>query len=284
MWVTRQGTFHCHTFKMNTSGSSRASFDNNIVIFEICGIWIPEKLDETRKRFYILYVVFFSIVIYYSYVLSQAINLCMVSDNLEEFTESTFVFITVFSETIKALAIQTQQCRIKKLLNELDDDIFMPKTADERKILQQGLQKIKNLCRFFFYSYDGTVILWGIFPLFDTERKYSLPLKAWYPFSLDTSPTYELVYLHQFIATLLLATLNAALDTTVICLMIHGITQLDILLTKLMNGYAGYVRNDPDGTINDAEANKIMFLRKFVIHHEAIIRYCLLNFFLLFII
>ncbi|GLV41240.1 Odorant receptor 47a [Carabus blaptoides fortunei] len=256
---------------MNSPLSPKASFYNNILIFEICGIWIPEHLGVVKKRAYILYVVCFSIVIYYSYLLSQVINLFLVTDNLEEFAESTFVFITVFAETIKAVTVQIQQRRIKKLLHELDGETFMPKTSDGRKLLEQGLQKIKYIFRLFICLYDGTVVLWGIFPFLDSEKRYSLPLKAWYPFALDSSPSYELGYLHQFVATILLATLNASLDTTIICLMIHAIIQLNILLATLMGGYAGYVRNHPDPPLLNEEQNKMLYLKKCVIHHSTML-------------
>lgn len=245
------------------------SLENNILIFKSCGLWTPENASKFKTDLYTTYALCFSLFIVCPYLLSQIVNVFMVIDDLEEFTESTFVLMTILSAATKALTIQIMQKRIKKIVHQLNSDLFQPKLSEHRTILVKATDEIRFLFRLLGFIYAFSILLLCIFPFFDDSKKRALPIKAWFPYSLEVSPTYELTYLHQVVATVFTASLNCALDTFVVSLVVHSIAQLDILLSNLSMGHSGYWKHaEADSEVKD----KMLYLKRCAIHHEVIVK------------
>jgi hypothetical protein len=73
--------------------------------------------------------------------------------------------------------------------------------------------------------------VWCSFPFLDEKKQ--LPFACWYPFGTETSPKYEITYLHQVVSICCLATANLGLDTLISALMMFVGGQCDILCDNL---------------------------------------------------
>ncbi|GLV44090.1 Odorant receptor 43a [Carabus blaptoides fortunei] len=191
-------------------------------------------------------------------------------DDLEEFTESTFLLMTILAGATKALTIQIKQKRIKNIVHQLNSDLFQPKLSEHHTVLVKAIDEIRFLFRLVSSNYGFNITLLCIFPFFDNSKKLALPIKAWFPYSLESSPVFELTYLHQVTASFLFASLNCAFDTFFVSLIVHSIAQLDILLSNLSMGHLEYWKDsDAETKVED----KMLYLKQCAIHHEVIVKY-----------
>lgn len=165
--------------------------------------------------------------------------------------------------------LQLRQTKIQNLLDRLDGDLFQPKTEVHRKMVTNQMFLVQKMFRLFMTMYEGTVTLWAIFPLFDTN-KMRLPLSGWYPYSTEGIFPFICTYFYQIVGCVYLACLNCSLDIFIAGIMVNVTAQLDVLLDKLENGGQNF-EEEHEGN-KEIEKENLKFLKSCAIHHEQIIK------------
>ncbi|RZC34700.1 7tm 6 domain containing protein, partial [Asbolus verrucosus] len=131
---------------------------------------------------------------------------------------------------LKSYTIIKNMEKLKQLLVTLDIDLFQPKDRQQRNLIQSNL----NSWKIVVWSFWLLTLIWLFFynfgPILDkTSKEYMLPFRAWYPYNTETSPQYELTYLHQFIGITYLTIISINVDTLIAALNMYIGAQLDII-------------------------------------------------------
>ena len=143
----------------------------------------------------------------------------------------------------------------------LDGQLFQPRTLEQRRLVQPGLDSWKMTYTIFYVPVIATLILWAVFPIVDGSfREYRLPFSAWYPYNTKVSPFYELTYVYQIVSIWFLSITNFNMDTLIAALMMYIGTQCDILSDDVKNL----------GSRGELEFNTKLL--KCIDHHRNIIR------------
>ena len=232
----------------------KTSLTVTLCILKCIGLW-PEKFYTCN--FYTLYAIFVAIVIVAGHNLSQIINIFFVYTDLEALTATIFVLTTNILATIKMCLFVRNLKVIKQLFAVLDRDQFQPKSAHQRNLLQPSLKFWKVSFVVFHTVVALNVTLWSISPLTNEEQK--LPFLAWYPFNIDISPNYNIVYMYQVTGIWYVTSANISLDTMTYAFFMYTWSQCDILCDDLSN---------LDGTVDEFKKK----LEECVNHHKEIVR------------
>lgn len=243
----------------------------NRILFVIFALWQPENISDIKLKVINFYQVLARIIALGTYVLPQLLNAFLVFGDIPRFAESTFVLSTIMLELIKSFAVWKHQKDIKELINDFDDDDFNPRSKDEFLIYRETYGRCNKMFWSIFWLYNSTVLLWGSFPFLDESRANTLPISAWYPFSVTEPMNYKILFVQQCLTTSCFATLDCCLDTSLLFLIIIASIKADILLLRLRNGYAGYLESRGTQFIQK-EDSEMEYLKECAIQHERLIK------------
>lgn len=206
----------------------------NIFILKIGGLWPTESYN--LKNFYTFYALICFIFIVFSHNLSQLINVYFIYDQLETLTASIVVMLTEFTGMIKFFLFYRNIRIVKKLMKMLDGELFQPKNRKQELLLQKYLINWRRVYIIFSLSAAMTLLLWGLFPIFDgSHKEKKLPFIAWYPYDYKTTPKYEITYFYQIVANYFIAFTNQNIDAFVSALLMFVAAECDLLCHKLRN-------------------------------------------------
>lgn len=206
----------------------RHSLKLNFKILCMLGYWPPEDAGYLL----ILYRIYSMLIIgggFVIYTTTEIINIALSLNDLTKLTDASFLFLTHLAQVLKLYYFTVNHDRILKLLNSLNRDIFQPRNETQIKIIKVEMKYSKSLYVIFIAMCTATVLLWGAFPIMDKKEKIELPLSAWYPFSTNSWPVFEIIYFYQISAVLMNAIANISMDTVASGFMAHICGQLDVL-------------------------------------------------------
>ncbi|KAJ3663389.1 hypothetical protein Zmor_007663 [Zophobas morio] len=203
-----------------------------LFLFKIVGLW-PKEQEVYSFNFYTLYTVLSFILFDLCHNFFQIVQLFLIPMDLEALAGTLFISVQVVA-VVKVFAFITRMKMIKELMRKLNDDIFQPRTYEQRGRATAALQFWWRIYVGYQISLACTVVLWSSFPLLDKSYKESrLPLPAWYPYDYTRSPFYEITYFYQSFSLAFLNVCNSNLDMFAVCLMIYIGAQCDILCDNL---------------------------------------------------
>lgn len=224
----------------------RDSLKLQFKVLSIFGMWKPETVNGS------IYTIFSILMVgipYVAYTTSEMINIALSFDDLTKLTDASFLFLTHFAQIPKIYYFTVNYDRILNLLNSLNRDIFLPRNERQTKILANEMKFSVFYYKMFISMCVATVTLWCIFPLIDKKETMELPLSAWYPFSTDSSPVFEIIFIYQIIAVMIDGLTNVTLDMVTSGFMGHICGQLDHLNDALLHireqAIANLGKNDP---------------------------------------
>ncbi|KAJ3663404.1 hypothetical protein Zmor_007670 [Zophobas morio] len=172
---------------------------------------------------------------------SQIINIFFVYTNF-----LCLAKILIFARNLKS---------INKILRILDSQEAQPKSTEQIKLIQPSLTRWKVSYFVFMSHVTSNVALWFLSALFS----HQLPLVSWYPFSVEKSPNYEIIFIYQVFSFTYLSAANINVDSFFYALLMFIWAQCDILCDDL-----SHLDGDP------AQFNqKLINCLK---HHETILR------------
>lgn len=194
-------------------------------VLQISGLWPPRN----HSVYYKIYSVVVLGILYGVYMLSEAINMILVVDDIEEVTDASFLLLTHLAQIPKVYCFFKYEPKIRNMLDAMNHKKYSPKNARQDDIAKKMVRKMKVILVVYLSMCAATVILWAIFPLTEAAKERRLPLKAWYPFDTKRSPNYEATYTFQIIAVMADALSNASLDMVPTGFMAYICMQLDVL-------------------------------------------------------
>ncbi|XP_045462111.1 odorant receptor 4-like [Harmonia axyridis] len=116
-----------------------------------------------------------------------------------------------------------------------------------------------------------TVTMFLMSPILLNQRK--MPFEQWYPYSYESSPWFEITYLHQIIGTFLNSCTNVGVDTFSVGLMVVLGSQCELLEDKFLNFHELVEKNNLpiEGASGDENLNYDEIFCKLVQHHQQIL-------------
>ncbi|KAJ3663402.1 hypothetical protein Zmor_007668 [Zophobas morio] len=202
----------------------------NLWVLRIVGIW-PGKNKSYESKWYTLYFVINAILLIGVQNFVQIINILFVYTDLEALAATCFILATNFLCLAKILVFVRNLKSINKILAILDSDEAQPKSAEQIKLVQSSLTRWKVSYSVFMTHVTLNVLAWVLFPLI--SEGYQLPLASWYPFSVEKSPNYEIVFVYQVFSFVYITAANINLDAFFYALLMFISAQCDILCDDL---------------------------------------------------
>lgn len=106
-------------------------------ILTICGCGILNSWATPYKRLvYHAYTIFVMLLIH-TFMLSQLVDLIMIVDNSDDFTDNFYVLLAMIVSCCKMLALLMNRSNIEMLIETLMNKPFQPVEPDEVKIRQK---------------------------------------------------------------------------------------------------------------------------------------------------
>lgn len=214
----------------------RGALDLNKKILSLCGYWLPVNVKGISKIPHLIYSFLLIGFFYVLYVITEIFNIYMSLDDLSKFAEAAFIFLTHLVQTLKLICFIIYFDRIVFLYNSLNRDIFKPRNLEQYKILKNMLYYSKYSYTIFIVMCLICLLIWILLPILDyTIPDNQLPFNIWYPFDINKSPTFEIVYFYQALAITINAIANLNLDTLASGFMAQIDGQLALLNHALIN-------------------------------------------------
>ena len=202
----------------------------NLWILRTVGIW-PGKNKSYESKWYTLYFIFNATLLIGVQNFTQIINIFFVYTDLEALAATCFILATNFLGLAKMLIFVRNLRSIHSILAILDSDEAQPKSKEQIKLVQPSLKRWK-MSYFVFMSYvSSNLLLWLLVPLL--SEGYQLPLVSWYPFSVEKSPNYEIVFMYQVFSFTYISAANINVDAFLYALLMFIWAQCDILCDNL---------------------------------------------------
>ncbi|KAJ3663574.1 hypothetical protein Zmor_007823 [Zophobas morio] len=235
----------------------KSAVNLNIVALKIIGLW-PQGDETYKKNFYTLYSATILVVFVCAHNFFQTVNIFLILDDFDAFTETIFVTLSFIGAVVKAYSLIQNMDTLKGLFVTIRSEMFVPKNQQQINLIQPGIKVWKTICIALNFMGGNCAVFWSTYPLLD-KADYRLPFLAWYPFPTTVSPNYELTYLYQVVCIWFIVLYNANIDSLIAALnMIIG-AQCDILCDNLRNLDGDNIEED---------------FQKCVEHHKAILEFC----------
>jgi hypothetical protein len=203
----------------------------NLLTLKTVGLWPSQgyKFD-----FYTLYALISMVLLIDGSILFQVMHIVFDNLNLESVTGPIFIIVTQSLGSMKIFCFMRNIRTIKGLIDDLNDELFQPKSTTQIDLVSPGLSIWSKTYVTFWVLVSSTVTLWSVFPILDKSYKdCRLPFLARYPCDTGVSPFYEIAYLHQVAGIYLVAIASLNIDTLMAALMVYIGAQCDILSDNL---------------------------------------------------
>ncbi|KAK9721703.1 7tm Odorant receptor [Popillia japonica] len=119
--------------------------------------------------------------------------------------------------------------KILSAIEAMDNDLFKPRSEEQKVELKNHLQNMINFCYTFVLMGAFTCTLFGVFPFTDSGE-LKLPLAGWYPFQ---SQLFVVLYAYQLTQETSLAICNISIDCITVCFLDHMCNHIKILNNQL---------------------------------------------------
>jgi hypothetical protein len=235
----------------------------NIIKLKLVGLW-PSGDDTYRPNWYTLWAAISIGLFIYAHNFFQVVNIVFIFDDLQAITATIFVTLSELLTILKTYCMIQNMGILKRLMVSLNGDIFQPKNARQKRLVQPSLTFWKVNYVLFYVMSSGAIFFWAAYPILDNSvKEHRLPFLAWYPYDTKISPFYEITYVYQIFSISFIAVTTLSIDTLIGALNMYIGAQYDILCDDLKHLF-------------DAEDSSMDFYRKLVNcvkHHRAILRY-----------
>ncbi|XP_018317872.1 odorant receptor 46a-like [Mycetomoellerius zeteki] len=228
-------------------------------ILTIVGCWRPQSCSSLYLRIiYDAYTVFM-IILLYTFLISQFLDIIWNVDNAEDFTENLYATMASVVSCSKMLSLLVNRKNINMLINVFLEKPYKPLEMDEMRIRYKFDRLIYINTLYYTILVETTCACITVTSLFTVFRKGNLTYRAWLPYDYySSSIIFCLTYAHQLISLTAGSLVNVACDSFICGLLVHICCQIEILECRLSK-----VLNDND-TLCDC-----------VRHHDSILQYAL---------
>ncbi|XP_076241167.1 uncharacterized protein LOC143183504 [Calliopsis andreniformis] len=194
------------------------------ILLTICGCSAPSSWTSPFKKIlYKIYSIFVFLTIH-TLCIFQILDLVLIVDNQDDFSDNFYVTLGVFVTCIKMCNLLFTRRNIMLMIGTLQKEPFSPQDIEEMEI-QIRYHKItdhdwkRNSCIFT----DGIRLL------------MKLTYRAWLPYDYTSILAFSLTYVHQLMASIVITLSTVACDSLFSGLLIHIHCQFEIFAYRLQN-------------------------------------------------
>lgn len=198
-------------------------------LITFAGYWFPKSDKRSATYLYAAYSVVVVGCTLITCLSMQIAYVFYVFGQLEEMINTVFVLLTHSTQVVKVMAFIYQRKKIYQLLENLQEDIFKPRSNAQFKKAKAIKNYTNTMAKSLVTLVIAAVCLFALFPLLEKGTTRQLPVRGWFPFDATVSPVYEAVYVYQVISILICGCANAAMDTIAAAFMSQISIQLDML-------------------------------------------------------
>ncbi|XP_039309001.1 uncharacterized protein LOC105198468 isoform X2 [Solenopsis invicta] len=225
-------------------------------IMAICGCARLDSWPTSYKRLvYHVYTIFVMLLIH-TFMLSQLVDLIMIVDNSDDFTDNFYVLLAMIVSCCKMFALLVNRSNIKMLIEILTSKPFKPVEPDELKIRQKFEKLIQSNTLHYTILVETTCLSVAVTSLLTEYRKGNLTFRGWLPFDYTSPQLFPLVYAHQLISFTMGSVHHVACDSLICGFLVHICCQIEILEYRLRKS-----------------ARNPNILRECVLHHNHIFKF-----------
>ncbi|KAI4483709.1 hypothetical protein M0804_007969 [Polistes exclamans] len=203
-----------------------------ILIF--CGIWKPMEWKTTSKK-NIIYGIYTFLVIFfvYTFLCSQMIDM-MTVDNMNDFTESSHMLLTMVIGFCKAVNVLMARDKIVKLVDILTDGTCISIDTEELMIQKKYDRTIRINTLYYAIMIETSVLSSILNSLLTDLQSKTLPFRSWIPYDCYTSTIiFYLTYFYQMLSMTACSLFHVAIDALFCGFLLQICCQIDILKCRL---------------------------------------------------
>ncbi|EFN79920.1 Odorant receptor 46a, isoform A [Harpegnathos saltator] len=244
----------------------------NFLIYSLSGVWRPISWSSSCAK--LLYSAFtvFTVVPLYFLVLTQLMDIVLIVDNIDDFTNNSLMLVSIISVCCKATVVVLRRGAITGLVEMLLTEPCRPRDEDELAI-QARFDEFIRSCSIKYLllamSSVTSVTLRSVISIIEGH----LPYRVWLPYDSRKSSLFLITSIHQIVSLIFATFINVGTETLVFGFILQTCAQLDILkcrLNKIVNNEtAGYRANQPLSLPN----KKQMVISEHIRHHLRIYTY-----------
>ncbi|XP_036140054.1 odorant receptor Or1 [Monomorium pharaonis] len=202
-------------------------------ILTFCGCGRMDSWPVSSKRLvYHVYTIIIMLLIH-SFMLSQLLDLIMVVDNSDDFTDNFYVLLAMIVSCCKMIALLINRSNIEKLIKTLTNKPFRPVEPDEVKIQQKFEKLIQSNTLHYTILVETTCLSVAVTSLLTEFRKGNLTFRGWLPFNYSSPLLFPIVYAHQLISFTMGSVHHVACDSLICGFLVHICCQIEILEHRL---------------------------------------------------
>lgn len=243
-------------------------------LITLAGYWFPRRGNKKATLLYTVYSVLTIGCTLITCICMQLAYIVHSFGQLEELINTLFVLLTHTTQAVKVYVFIRERDQIYALLDCLEEETFKPKNAAQYKRALAITNYTNRTAKYLVTLVVLAVLLFALFPLLDKNTPRQLPMRAWFPFNVKTSPVYELVYVYLIVAVLICGCANAAMDTIAAAFMSQISIQLEVLSDSIQHTRDFALQQLQEENLSlmamsdsIVESEMKVFLKKCVQHH-----------------
>ncbi|XP_014485792.1 PREDICTED: odorant receptor Or1-like [Dinoponera quadriceps] len=250
----------------------KASYSAFNVLQHLSGIWRPvEWSSSCAKMLYNAFTVY-TIVSLYFLMLTQFMDILLIVDNVDDFTNNSLIFVSIITVCCKSTIIVLRRNAIIDLVEMLLRDPYKPRNEDELAI-QATFDKFIRSCSIMYLLLTITSVTTGSLRSLSNIIEGRLPYRVWLPYDWNKSPMFLITSIYQLITIFLAGLINVGTETVVFGFILQTCAQLDILKSRLnksvIKRIAGYQKNRPRSGTSGKQAT----ISELILYHLSIYTY-----------
>ncbi|XP_056640826.1 odorant receptor 46a-like [Diorhabda sublineata] len=207
-------------------------------MFNIFGIWMDDKCIANSMVLTMIYGVSVIVLFIITPQFCHFIYMYKARDNVIAFADEFYVSMSSLMIVCKDFCLIKHKKKIKGLMKSMDSEIFRPESPEQYKRIFEVMGKYKKLFWLISFVNVSFCVCVIINPLFDTNKtdtKYVLPLVDCYPFAVNESPVYQIMYVYQIFVCFYLMMHNYPFDVFIVDLLGFCIAECDVLCEQIDN-------------------------------------------------
>ncbi|XP_032691307.1 odorant receptor 46a-like [Odontomachus brunneus] len=202
-------------------------------ILMIVGCWPPDSWTSFRKRtMYNAYTVFV-ILLLFTFMLAQLMDIIFNVDNSDEFADTFYIMLAMVISCCKMTGLLVNRKNIGTFTDILTEKPFIPLETDEVQIRRKFDRTIYNNTLYYTILVEMTCACIAVISLFTDFRKGNLTYREWTPYNYSCRIVFYVIYTRQLISSTFGSMVNVACDSLICGLLLHICCQLEILECRL---------------------------------------------------
>ncbi|XP_076389264.1 odorant receptor 46a-like [Megachile rotundata] len=165
----------------------------------------------------------------YSLLVLQTLDIVLIVENRDEFTENIAITSVAFSDLVKNIMLSTHRTNMLALIARLEEKYFVPVTKEEMEIRSRFDRLIESTAKT-YTALLGFFAFWFLFATivigFD---KRLLVCRMWLPYNYSSTNLYLLTSAYEILVVAYGVSVTIACESLYTGLLLHVCCQFDIL-------------------------------------------------------